>query len=77
MTPTAATYYVTCKRDARVAWLSGPYDDHADALAMVEDVRRWANQADRWTEFDAFGTARITGAPIGRPLAYDRAVMEG
>jgi hypothetical protein len=64
-------YYVTVVRDGRgVGFLAGPFDQHADALAMVEPARAAAYTVDPWTAFDAFGTARwkdaSSPAPIGK-----------
>ena len=52
-------YYVTMKRDRRTAWLLGPYETHAEALAKVERGRHLARSADPFADFDAFGTSRI------------------
>jgi hypothetical protein len=58
--PKQTRFYVTMKRDSRTAWLSGPYETHAEALARVEEVRERVSQLDPWTWFDAFGTSSIT-----------------
>ena len=58
--PTQIRFYVTMKRDSRTAWLSGPYETHAEALARVEGVRERVLRLDPWTWFDAFGTSSIT-----------------
>lgn len=52
-------YYVTMKRDTRTAWLLGPYTEHAEALAQIDQGRQLARDIDPFTDFDAFGTARL------------------
>lgn len=52
-------YYVTVKDGARVALLAGPWDTHAQALAMVEPVRTKACEVDPRGVFYAFGTGRL------------------
>ena len=58
-------YYVTMVRDdgdrgRRVAWLAGPFrDDHAGALAMVDQARAIAEEVDPRAFWDAFGTSRV------------------
>ena len=53
-------YYVTMKRDVRTAWLLGPYTEHAEALAQVGRGCQLARDVDPFTDFDAFGTARLS-----------------
>lgn len=53
-------FYVTMRRGKKVAWLLGPYDTHGEALADVDRARGEAERVDRWTWFDAFGTAKVT-----------------
>lgn len=52
-------YYVSALRDVRTALVSGPYPDHAAALAHVEKARAVAEKHDPRAVFDAFGTVRI------------------
>lgn len=52
-------YYVTAKRDTRTAFVSGPYDTHAEALALVDKARSIAADLDPRAWWDAFGTARL------------------
>ena len=66
-------YYVTVQRTVRdgvkTGWLAGPLDSHAAVLALVEQVRDLAYQADPATHWDQFGTARLRldnpNAPVG------------
>ena len=52
-------YYVSLKRDRRVALLLGPFDTHAEALARVRDAFAKACDVDPWAAFDAVGTVRM------------------
>lgn len=56
-------YYVTMQRTARGevkgAWLLGPYATHQEALDLVSDGRRLAEDVDPRCAFDRFGTASI------------------
>ena len=52
-------YYVTMRRDSRTAFLLGPCRQHETALALVETVRKAAEEVDPFTAFDAFGTASV------------------
>ena len=55
-------YYVTVRDGTRHRFLLGPYkDDHATALAMVDEARRIAQELDRAAIWYAYGTARVTG----------------
>ena len=55
-------YYVTAIDGERHAFLLGPYqDDHATALAMVDEARRIAQELDPRAFWYAYGTARVTG----------------
>lgn len=51
-------YYVDCTDAGKVALLAGPYAKHADALNVVEAVRREAEKVDFKSCFYAFGTCR-------------------
>lgn len=53
-------YFVSCIHAGRVALLAGPFvDDHASALAMVDQTRQVAYQVDRRAIWYAFGTVRL------------------
>ena len=53
------SYYVTMVDGARVALLAGPFvNDHAGALAMVDQAHRIAVDLNPMYHFNAFGTAR-------------------
>ena len=55
-------YYVSIIRSAQQrGLLLGPYRTHDEALGQVERGRSLARQQDLWSEFDAFGTARVDG----------------
>ena len=70
----AGHYYVTMQRDTKYAFLLGPFDQHAEALARVEEVRELAYRLDPRSHFDAFGTGRLSreliGVPKGRLNSY-------
>lgn len=53
-------FYVTIKRGGRTGWLLGPYATHEEALGHVSEGRHLAHAVDPRTEFDAFGTSRVT-----------------
>lgn len=82
-------YYVTMIDGARVAFLAGPFiNDHAGALAMVDEARRVAHEVDPRAHWYAFGTSRksLWGNPeqragvlngrLGLPTHYQRATAE-
>lgn len=53
-------YYVSAVDDRRAALLAGPFrNNHARALALVEEARRVAGELDPWSHFYAFGTCRL------------------
>lgn len=55
-------YYVTATDSGRYVRLLGPFfNDHAGALAMVDQVREVAIDLDPRAHWYAFGTARIPG----------------
>jgi hypothetical protein len=70
----AGHYYVTMIRGDKHAFLLGPFDEHATALARVDEVRSLANRLDPRSHFDAFGTGRLSreliGVPQGRLNSY-------
>lgn len=49
-------YYVSMVRDSRYALMAGPFATHAEALEMVDAVRKEAARLDPFCDFDAFGT---------------------
>lgn len=60
--PDSATgnYYVSAVDGPNTWLLLGPFkNDHAGALARVDEVREFANQADGRSHFYAFGTVRM------------------
>ena len=57
--PRPGPYYVTAIDGTRHAFLLGPYDHHQDALDMVDEGRRIAQELDRRAIWYAFGTARV------------------
>lgn len=61
-------FYVTCIRGDRVGWLYGPCGSHSDAIGMIDACRIKAREIDPWTDFDAFGTAKLErqNLPSGR-----------
>lgn len=54
--PEGARYYVSVVDAGRVGLLAGPFDDHADALALVDSARALAVSLNPWAHFYAFGT---------------------
>ena len=56
--PRAGHYYVSCVDGPRFSLLYGPFDRHADALAMVKTVRAKAETVDPFACFYGFGTCR-------------------
>lgn len=55
----AKDYYVSMIRGEakkRYALMAGPFATHAEALAMVDPVRKEAERLDPKTHFDYFGT---------------------
>lgn len=58
-------YYVTMRTDGgRTALLAGPFLEHKDALAAVENVREMACKIDPFFHFNWFGTSALW-LPIG------------
>lgn len=70
--PDGAVYYVSVIDGKRSVLLSGPYKAHGEALAMVPEVRTWADTVDPRAPFYAFGTVAVRGdyRPLG---AFDSA----
>ena len=57
-------YYVTMIDGPKTAWLLGPFDNHAQALALVEIARNAAIEINGFYHFCAFGTTRLTAAHL-------------
>lgn len=71
---TAAGFYTTIVRGAKVGYLLGPFDDEPTARAAIPHAQRFAEQADPRTVFDAFGTCRLalSAGPLPRGVLMDR-----
>lgn len=76
--PRPGYYYVSVLDGPRSARLRGPFvDDHAGALAAVDDARRALDRIDPRSAFYAFGTCRSeVDAGLGF-LDYEDARREG
>jgi hypothetical protein len=63
-------YYVSVIDSGRTALALGPFtNDHAGALARIDDVRRLCEERDPFAAFWAYGTARLpldADAPEGK-----------
>jgi len=55
----ARDYYVSMVRDSRYALMAGPFATHAEALQMVDPVKKEAIRHDPFCDFDAFGTCSM------------------
>lgn len=55
----ARDYYVSMIRDSRYALMAGPFATHAEALQMVDPVKKEAGRLDPFCDFDAFGTCSM------------------
>lgn len=54
------SYYATILRDGRrLGLLLGPYNEHREALALVDRASHLAIQVDPFAAFDAFGTVAV------------------
>lgn len=56
--PQLGRYYVTVIDGTKPYFLAGPWETHAEALAQVESVRRFAEHTDPRAFWMAYGTAR-------------------
>jgi biotin carboxylase len=56
--PQTGHYFVTAIDGLRRYFLAGPWPTHAEALAQVDAVRRFAEQTDPRAVWMAYGTAR-------------------
>lgn len=56
-------YYVSLVRGSRTALLAGPFETHAEALAMVDRATALANEVDPRSHFDPFGTVSLPRYP--------------
>lgn len=52
-------YYVVARNGKRIAWLLGPYADHAEAIEHVEQGRELLTERDSWAWAYDIGTARV------------------
>jgi hypothetical protein len=57
--PSGANFYVTATDGKKVVPLSGPYPTHAEAAAMVDEVREKALEVDPGAAFASFGTTAM------------------
>jgi hypothetical protein len=66
-------YYVTAIDGQRKYFLAGPWPEHAQALAQVDAVRRFAEPTDPRAVWMTYGTARQTldDEPIKSALGSD------
>jgi len=62
-------YYVTALNGMRVAWLLGPYADHAEALEHVEEGGDLLAERDGWAWAYYIGTARVDLSVTSPPTA--------
>lgn len=60
--PMPVKYYVSVDTGAHRALLLGPFDEHEQALALVDKAREWMYQIDPFSHFYAYGTASINPA---------------
>jgi hypothetical protein len=68
----AGYYYVSCRRDdGKTLFLAGPFrDDHAAALALVDQCSMIAEQYDQFAFWYSYGTAR-TAHDYDRPGTFN------
>jgi hypothetical protein len=57
--PQGANFYVTAADGNKVIPLSGPYPTHAEAVAMVDEIKEAAVEVDPSSAFTAFGTTAM------------------
>lgn len=65
-------YYVSAIDGGRAVMASGPYNDHATALAAVDVVRELVCRHDAKAHFYAFGTARKHDPASNKPGVIQR-----
>ena len=58
--PLKSGYYVTMIDGPKTAWLLGPFDEHSQALEMVEPARNASIEINGFYHFCAFGTSKLT-----------------
>lgn len=71
--PQPGRYYVTAIDAPKRYFLAGPWKTHAEALAQVESVQRFAEHTDPRAFWMAYGTARqpLDGEAIKSALGSD------
>lgn len=52
-------YYISAVDGPKFALASGPYENHGQALALVEKARSAVVNHDAWAAFASFGTVRM------------------
>jgi hypothetical protein len=62
-------YYVTARNGKRLAWLLGPYADHAEAIGNVEQGGALLAERDQWAWAYELGTARVDPSVMSPPKA--------
>jgi hypothetical protein len=58
--PPGANFYVTATDGKKVVALAGPYPTHAEAVAMVDQIKEMALKIDPSTAFASFGTTAMS-----------------
>lgn len=56
--PSIGGYYVTAIDAGQVYYMAGPYDTHAEVLALVDKALHIANERDGRAWFMGWGTSR-------------------
>lgn len=59
-------FYVTQVRDRKFRKVAGPFDTREEAEQAVQPARRKVCAADPWSDFDAFGVARLDQSRLPR-----------
>lgn len=60
--PPGANFYVTVTDGGKLLPLAGPYKTHAEAVAMVDEVKELAIKTDPSAAFASFGTTAMPGS---------------
>ena len=71
----AGSYYVSVIDGPQVGLLLGPFDDHEQALKMVEPTRRKAEEVNSRAVFYGFGTLKMKSS-YRMPGRLNHLVME-